>query len=298
MELYIASYPEDKVIPELLFRQGQLYYEYAVYDPAVRQWGLLLEKYPDSKYARGAGELILDSFNKSEDYENIETWARRLRSTPAFEAPDAQARLVTLIVQAVFKQGEQHAAAGHHDKAALAYLRATKEFPKEKNAAKAAVNAEVEAKRAGDLATLTEAADLLIANHKGAAEVPEGAWIAASTFQSLGLFSKAADYHDVIATDYRKSSHHKDAAVNSVLLRTTVGEHSKAIESGNRYRRAYPNGADADEALFLMGKAHEKAESWKDAERLYNSYSRTAKLSSSRVEALVRLANGRSQRVT
>jgi hypothetical protein len=42
-----------------------------------------------------------------------------------------------------------------------------------------------------------------------------------------------------------------------------------------------------------MGKAHEKAESWKDAERLYNSYSRTAKLSSSRVEALVRLATVR-----
>src|SRR6478735_10200327 len=96
MELYIKNYPDDKQIPELLFRQGKLYYDYQVYDPAVRQWGLLLEKYPNSKYAVGAGELILDSFNKSKDYGNIETWARRLKTAPAFQAPAQQSRLNAL----------------------------------------------------------------------------------------------------------------------------------------------------------------------------------------------------------
>ncbi len=94
MELYIKNYPDDKQIPELLFRQGKLYYDYQVYDPAVRQWGLLLEKYPNSKYTVGAGELILDSFNKSKDYSNIETWARRLKTAPAFQAPAQQTRLM------------------------------------------------------------------------------------------------------------------------------------------------------------------------------------------------------------
>ena len=64
--------PSDPELPEMLFRQGRLYYDYQVYDPAVRQWGLLLEKHPNSSYARGAGELILDSFNKSQDYQNID----------------------------------------------------------------------------------------------------------------------------------------------------------------------------------------------------------------------------------
>ena len=35
MELYIKEYPDDKQIPELLFRQGKLYYDYQVYDPAA-----------------------------------------------------------------------------------------------------------------------------------------------------------------------------------------------------------------------------------------------------------------------
>ena len=89
MELYVASYPNDAKVPELLFRQGKLYYDYQVYDPAVRQWGLLLEKYPNSQYAVGAGELILDSFNKSKDYDNIETWARRLKTAPSFQGAGA-----------------------------------------------------------------------------------------------------------------------------------------------------------------------------------------------------------------
>ncbi len=293
MELYVATYPNDTKVPELLFRQGKLYYDYEVYDPAVRQWGLLLEKYPRSEYAVGAGELILDSFNKSKDYDNIETWARRLKSAPAFIKPEQQKRLDTLIVQAVFKQGEQQAEAGHHDKAAAAYLRAAKEFPREPRAAQAAVNAEVEARRAADLGTMKAAAALLLADHRNRPEAPQGLWIAATTHQEVGLFSEAADYHEQIAQNWPKFEHHKDAAFNAVLLRTTVGEHAKAIEAGNQFKKYYPRDEEADEVTFLMGKAHEKAEKWKDAETLYSRYARSARRPSSQVEALARLATVR-----
>ena len=290
MELYIKDYPTDKQIPELLFRQGKLYYDYQVYDPAVRQWGLLLEKYPTSKYTVGAGELILDSFNKSKDYSNIETWARRLKTAPAFQAPEQQGRLNALIVGAVFKQGEQLAEQGEHAKSAAAYLRAAREFPKEPRAAQAAVNAEVEAKKAGDLETLSAAASRLISDHPQREEAAQGVWIAATTFQEVGLFSTAADYDATITDNWPKSEHHKDAAYNAVLLRATVGEHDKAIESGQKFRKYYPRDENADEVVFLMGKAHEKAGKKKEAETLYDQYSKNARSVNGQIEALVRLA--------
>ncbi len=293
MELYIKTYPSDKEVPELLFRQGKLYYDYAVFDPAVRQWGLLLEKFPNSQFAVGAGELILDSFNKSKDYSNIETWARRLKTAPAFQTPTQQARLDTLIVQAVFKQGEQASEAGDHDGAAAAYLRAAKEFPKEPRAAQAAVDAETEARRSGDFDTLRAAADLLVKDHANGEEAPEGVWLAATAYQSVGLFSEAADYDEIAATRWPKSEHGKDAAYNAVLLRTTVGEHDKAIADGQSYQRRYPRGDDVDEVTFLMGKAHENAQKWKDAESLYAHYAQSARSASSRIEAFVRLATVR-----
>ncbi len=290
MELYIKTYPTDKQIPELLFRQGKLYYDYQVYDPAVRQWGLLLEKYPNDKYAAGAGELILDSFNKSQDYANIETWARRLKSAPSFQTPAQQARLNGLIVGAMFKLGEQLASKGEHGKAAEAYLRAAKEFPKEQRSAQAAVNAEVEARRAADLATLSAAAKILIDHHRGREEAAEGVWIAATTYQEVGLFSEAANYHAVLVESWPKNQHHKDSAYNAVLLRTTVGEHGKAIDSGQKFKKAYPRDESADEVTFLMGKAHEKADKKAEAASLYDAYSRNARSVGSQIESLVRLA--------
>jgi cellulose synthase operon protein C len=290
MELYIKTYPTDKQIPELLFRQGKLYYDYQVYDPAVRQWGLLVEKYPNDKYAAGAGELILDSFNKSQDYVNIETWARRLKTAPSFQSAEQQSRLNGLIVGAMFKLGEQLANQGEHGKAAQAYLRAAKEFPKEQRSAQAAVNAEVEARRAADLTTLSAAAKILIDHHRHREEAAEGLWIAASTYQEVGLFSEAANYHAAIADSFPKNQHHKDAAYNAVLLRTTVGEHDKAIDSGQKFKKYYPRDESADEVTFLMGKAHEKADKKAEAASLYDAYSRSARSVDSQIEALVRLA--------
>jgi tetratricopeptide (TPR) repeat protein len=293
MELYVKSYPDDRQIPELLFRQGKLYYDYEVYDPAVRQWGLLLERYPNDRYSVGAGELILDSFNRSKDYQNIETWARRLKKAPGFQSPQSQAKLDGLIVGAMFKQGEQLAEKGEHDKAATAYLRAAREFPKEQRSAQAAVNAEVEAKRAGNLETLAGAAALLVEHHKGRPEGAQGLWIAATTYQEVGLFSEAAGYHATLVDGWPKSEHHKDAAYNAVLLRATVGEHQKAIESGEKFKRAYPRDELTDEVTFLMGKAHEKAGKLKEAEALYDKYSRSARSVDAQIEALVRLATVR-----
>lgn len=290
MELYVATYPDDAAVPDLLFRQGKLYYDYGVYDPAVRQWGLLLEKYPRSGEAKSAGELLLDSFNKSKDYENIEVWARRLKTAPAFEAPAEQKKLDLLIVGAVFKQGEQLSEAGEHARAAQAYLRAAREFPGEPRAAQAAVNAEIEARRAADLVTLAAAADLLAEKHGDRKEVPEGLWIAATTYQQIGSFSEAARYHELIAVRFRGSEHHKDASFNAVLLRTAVGEQEKAVEAGRVFKKVYPRDALTPEVTFLMGRAYEGAEKWKEAEKLYADYARSAPNPNRRIEAWVRLA--------
>jgi cellulose synthase operon protein C len=298
LDYYAQLYPTDPALPELLFRQGKLYYDYKVYDTAVKIWGNLLEKFPNSQFAPPAGELILDSFNKSNNYDNIETWARRLKSARGFESAAQQTRLDTLIVQAVFKQGEQKAAANDHLGAAAAYLRAAKEFPKESKAAQACVNAELEAQKAGDIATLKEAAQLATGkDYRDKPESPVGAWTAAQTLQSMGIFNEAADFDEAIEAlndrehpYYSKYEHTKDAAYNAVVLRVATAEHDKAIVDGNRFLKEFPNAVEADEVVFLMGKAHQNAGRNKEAAALYQRYLSRAKNQDHRVEGLVLLA--------
>ena len=293
MELYSSAYPDDPELPELLFRQGRLYYDYDLYDPAVRQWGLLLERHAESPHARAAGELILDSFNKAKDYGNIEVWGRRLLSAPAFAEPSAQARLSALIVQAIFKQGEQLAAAGEHVRAGQAYLRAALEFPKDTRAAQAAVNATLEGERAVDAGLVRQAADLLGSRYTDRPEAARGVWVAAGLHQSLGLLAEAAQYHEALAAHWPKDEHHKDALYDAVLLYATLGQRDRAVATGEAFQKRYPADPSSDEVTFLMGKAHEQAEDYRAAEALYARYSTTAKSPSRRIEALVRLAVAR-----
>lgn len=267
LALYAQLYPSDPALPELLFRQGRLYYDYGVYDSAVKIWGQLVERYPTSPYAADAGELLLDSFNRSKNYENIEAWARRLKQVPAFRAPDKAKKLDTLIVQAVFKQGEQRMAQGDAQGAARAYLRAAKEFPSDARAAQACVNAQLAAKKAADVGTLREASTLVTSGaYLSRPESAEGAWIAATSFQSMGLYDEAATFAESMhrrdtssLAHFKKHPHAKDAAYNAVLLREATGDYPRAISDGDTFLKTYPKSAEADDVIFYMGRAHQKA---------------------------------------
>ncbi len=298
LDLYAQYYPNDPQLPAMFYRQGKYYFDNANYDSAVKIWGMLLEKFPNSEQSRDAGDSILESFSRAKNYENIETWARRLKALPSFAGAKQQERLDALIVQAVFKQGEQKAAAGDHAAAAAAYLRAAKEFPKDARAAQACVNAEQEAKLGGDVKTLQEAAQLAMGpQYRDKPESPGGAWIATTTLQAMGLFADAADIAEQMASlgdrdhpNYAKYEHEKDASYNAVILREATGENDRAVLDGNRFLQTYGSTPEADEVVFQMGHAHQNAGRAKDAVELYKRYITRAKNLDHRAQGLVLLA--------
>lgn len=289
IELYVRLFPTDPDLPEILFRQGKLYYDNAIFDPAVRLWGQLLERFPNSPYASQAGELILDSFNRAQDFANIETWARRLKSAPAFQSPSSQARLDGLILQSVFKIGEQLATRGAHAEAANAYYRAAEEFPRDARARQAYFNAGVERQRAGDLAGAAQAYDRLIERHPGSTEGALGAWTAAQMYESIAQFSDAARYYEQYLARFPEGEKAADAGYNAVLLRVTAGDNDEAVHDGQEFVRRFPRHESADDVYFLIGRAHEANEDWSDAAQTYREYIRRSHNNDRKVEAQTRL---------
>src|SRR5260370_42299349 len=142
LELYAQSYPGDPELPAMFYRQGRHYFDSGSYDSAVKIWGMLIEKFPNSEPSRDAGDSILESFSRAKNYENIETWARRLKALPSFAAPKAQERLDALLGVAVCKTGGQKARAGEQRGCPTPERRAAQGVPKEARAAQAGVNAE------------------------------------------------------------------------------------------------------------------------------------------------------------
>jgi len=290
IELYVQLFPDDPDLPEILFRQGRLYYDREIFDPAVRLFGQLLERFPESDYANPAGELILDSFNRANDYANIEAWARRLKSAPAFSSEESQRRLDTLILQSMFALGEQLAERGEHAEAAEAYLRAAEEFPDDERAIQALFNAGVERQRGGDLGGAAEAYDLLIQRHPNTEIGARGAWAAAQMYESIAQFGDAARFYEAYGTQFARQEKAIDALYNAVLLRVTNGDHDQGIALGRQFVERYPRSEQTDDVYFFIGRAQEGAEDWEEAAQTYAQYVRRSRNLDRKVEALTRRA--------
>ena len=83
-DMYATLFPKDKEIVTVIYKNGQFFFDYGDYDEAVKRFGLIIEGYPDDPNAGAAGDRILEALDKAKDYENIESWARRLKKTKAF----------------------------------------------------------------------------------------------------------------------------------------------------------------------------------------------------------------------
>ncbi|MCC6874056.1 MAG: tetratricopeptide repeat protein [Sandaracinaceae bacterium] len=290
IELYVEQYPNDPDLPEILFRQGRLYYDRQIYDPAVRLFGQLLERFPNSPYAVTAGELILESFNRARDFENIETWARRLKSSPAFATPESQRRLDALILQAVFARGEQLARRNQHTEAAQAYLRAAAEFPNDERAPQAYFNAGVEYQRGGNVGGAAQAYEQLAQRHPGNTIAANGVWTGAQMFESIAQFRDAAHFYELYAQGFPNGEHGADALFNATLLRATAQDHDLAVQDGNRFLERFPRHDSASDVTFFIARAQESAQRWAEAAETYRRYVRATRNPNREVEATTRLA--------
>jgi TolA-binding protein len=288
--LYIQLYPNDAEVAGILFRQGRMYFERGIYDPAVRQFGELLRSYPKSEYAAAAGELVLESFNRAKDYQNIETWARHLKRVPAFQTGEAQRKLDALILQSVFKIGESLAERKQHAQAAEAYARAAREFPRDERAPKAHFNAGQQFQLAGKLEAAAEAYNTLIAQHPGSDEGALAAWTAAQMFESIAQFRDAANYYEAYAEHFPRGEKRADALYNAVVLRQAAGDHEAAARDGRRFAELFPRHETADEVMFMTGRAHETGKRYGAAAEVYRQYARKGASLDRRIEAGTRLA--------
>jgi TolA-binding protein len=288
--LYIQLYPDDPEVAGILFRQGRMYFERGIYDPAVRQFGELLRSYPKSEYAASAGELVLESFNRAKDYKNIETWARRLKDAPAFQNGEAQRKLDALILQSVFKLGESLAERKQHAEAAQAYARAASEFPSDERAPKAHYNAGQQFQLAGQLESAADSYNTLIAQHPGSDEGALAAWTAAQMFESIAQFRDAAHYYEAYAEHFPRGDKREDALYNAVVLRLAAGDHEAAARAGRRFAEWFPRSEIADEVMFMTGRAHEAGKRHGAAAEVYRQYTRRGADADRKIEAGTRLA--------
>jgi cellulose synthase operon protein C len=291
IDLYATLFPADSELVSVIFRNGQLFYDYGNYDEAIKRFGVIVTKYPEHPDAGPAGDRILSALNKGQDYENIETWARKLKSAKAFAAKDQQDRLDRLIVESIGKSGDKYAEAGKYEQAANFYLRVPKEFPKQKQAPEKMMNAGVMFEKA----KLPEkAADVyleLAQKYKDSPEGEKAAFAAGQVYERVAYFDRAAAAYEVVIKDFPASKNAADAVYNAGVLRQALGQHEQAIKHYQDYARRFSARKDAAEVAFRIGVVYEDAGDDGRADKAFREYAvKHRDLPKRAIEAHVRAA--------
>src|SRR5207302_1441954 len=72
VDLFATLFQGDPTLVGVIFKNGQLMFDYGQWDEAIKRFGLIVTKYPKDPNAGAAGDRILAALNKSSDYENLE----------------------------------------------------------------------------------------------------------------------------------------------------------------------------------------------------------------------------------
>lgn len=287
-DLYATLFPADPAIVDVIFRNGQLFYDYGEYDEAVKRFGLIVTKYPEHQNAGRAGDSILAALARAKDYENIETWARKLKSAPAFSSQKQQRRLDRLIVEAIDKRGEKLGRGGYYERAAKTYLRISEDYPKHELAPPSLQNAAAMFEKAKKPERAAKIYLDVARRYPRSKLAAKAGFSAAQTYEHMAYFDRAAEAYELTAKNYPRSEVGPDALFNAGVLRQALGQPERAIDHYQRYAKRYRRRDDAQEVAFRIGAVYEQAKKYGRAYKAYQAYSDRYGQGDHRVEALTR----------
>jgi TolA-binding protein len=297
IDLYATLFPADAAIVGVIFKNGQMFYDYGEFDEAIKRFGVIVTKYPKDPNAGPAGDRILAALNKAQDYENIESWARKLRTAPSFASKDQQERLNRLIVESIQKSGDHESDLGlkaeadpakartHYERAATFYLRVPKETTDGKAGAQAMMNAGVmyeKAKRPEDAADIyLDLAEKYDTKTPDLAE--KAAFAAGQVYEKVIYYDRAAKAYELVVDKFGKGQKAPDALFNAGLLRQALGQNDKAIVHYRDYAKRFAERKDAPDVAFNIGVVYEDAGQDGPAYQAFADYSRVYRSSGKRL---------------
>lgn len=291
IDLYATLFPADKTLVGVIFKNGQMFYDYGEFDEAIKRFGVIVTKYPDDENAGPAGDRILSALNKAADYENIETWARKLKKAKSFAARDQQDRLDRLIIEAIQKSGDKYAEAGKYIEAAGFYMRVPRETSDAKASAQALTNAGVMYEKAKQP---EKAADIYLDlaekyGEKSPETAEKAAFSAGQVYEKVIYYDRAAKAYELVWSRFRTGTKAADALYNAALLRQALGQNKEAIAHYSEYARKFRERKDAPDVAFNIGVVYESSGDDGPAYNAFTEYARIYRSTGRRiVEAYTR----------
>jgi len=285
IDIYATLFKNDPTIVGVLFKNGQMFYDYGECDEAIKRFGLIVTQYAKDDNAGPAGDRILSCLGKAKDYENLEEWARKLKPAPSFQTKPKQELLTRLIVESIQKSGDKYAEAGKYERAAGFYLRVPKETSDPKAAGQALMNAGVmfekakQPEKAADI--YLDLAEKFADKNRDLAE--KAAFSAGVVYENVIYYDRAAKAYELVWQKFRTGAKAPDALFNAGVLRQALGQNKEAIAHYREYAKKFRDRKDAADVAFNIGVVLENSGDDGPAYKAYIEYAKGYRSAGKRV---------------
>jgi TolA-binding protein len=264
----------DRLRPAIMYLQGQMLFYHNRYDEARARFVPLIEKYPRTLEANYAAGLLVDSYSKEENLEQVRYWTRYFTNNPPGPASDIDPeRFKGTLEGATFKLALEEAEKGEDpERAAQAFIDFRKEFPKSQFKADALYNAAFYYQQAGKVTQSNELYEQFVAENPTDKRSLSLYFRIAANYEAAFELDRAIDYYDRILRHPNSDQAQKaDAQYNKSFLQIGLGRHREAALGYEAYEKNYPEVGDREQVYYRAGEQWEKV-STGDAIDFYNRY--------------------------
>lgn len=259
-------------LPDITYEIGYLFYSYNYFKEANRLFADVALKYPDSKVAEYAVNLILDSFNLAQNWAELNKWTREFLKNPKIAKGKVLEDLKRLVAESAFKLIEDYEKKGEYVVAAKKYYEFQQEFPDTKMADTALYNAAANYAKAQNFEDSIKMRILLVEKYPKSSLAPKTLYSVAESYRDEADYENAAKYYLKFVEMFPKEKDAPTALFNAGTYLLGLDMYQEAIDARRKYLKDYPKEQDIPEVHLSIAKIYNIMKDKKKELEVYQEY--------------------------
>ncbi len=268
--LQLENDEDDMLEVKLAFQAAKIFYDFKHFPRARDRFAWIVDQYPESEYGTYAGSLILETYRREKDYENLAKWAEKLEGV--IKTEEVLKEIEAFKLGARFKSAEKLFAEGKYDKAAEEYIRLVEQKPDYRFASKALNNAAVAYENIGKYDSAMKLYEQVYSDYPDDPLAGYALYRVAVNAERFFEYDKAIqtymlfyekydddDLQDLPIQNFSVPEKRKNSLKGAGVLSANLQRYEEAARLYRQFVRTYPNDEDADAIQWRTVENLEKA---------------------------------------
>ena len=272
-DYHVTHFPSKANIPAIIYKKGELHYEFNHHKDALAHFWHIIRKYPRSRYTEYSANLILDIHNIQKDFTALKEAAVQLLKNPTIARSSSAKDIQKIISQIALKSAEDMVKNKKYFKGAKMYHQFADNNPQSPLRLNAYYNAGFYYKKSGDMLKALSIYNRVLQGGKAVSKTLKQSILkeVPGIYENTGQYIKAAQAFSNYAKAFPNDKVSADFWYNSALIYDGFNRYSQAEQAYLMYFKKSKK-AEKTQALYLLAEMLKRRGYITKATSYYNQF--------------------------